>query len=189
MSSRATNVEVLISLDERRERIIAHVEKAALDVGAELLAAKADHPGRFLDWVATSLPFGVDKAEKLMAITRAFGAADEATRRALPPAWTAMFELSRLPIETVQTSIESGEIHTQMTVADARELVSGHRDPPKQLPPRPKGGPKPGFDPNVRIGADQLARELLRCRRDDLSDALATQIRAWLGPEPPEETP
>ena len=180
--------ELLPTLDERRDRILAIVGTAALDVGAELIAAKQEHPREFMEWVSRSLPFGIDKAEKLMAISRAFGDADPLTRAALPPAWTALFELSRLPIDQVQRSIESGAIAPEMTVSDARELVSGHREPPELLPERPTPGPKPGFDPNPRLNPDLLASELVRSARGDLSEPVEYLLRRWLDPEPPKET-
>ena len=180
--------ELVPGLDERRDRILAIVGTAALDVGAELIAAKKEHPRAFLDWVARSLPFGIDKAERLMAITRAFGDADPFIREHLPPAWTALFELSRLPIEKVQRSIETGEIGPEMTVSDARALVTGEREAPELLPERPTPGPKPGFDPNPRLNPDLLASELVRTDRDDLSASVEYVLRRWLDPEPRKET-
>jgi hypothetical protein len=184
-----TQVEVVATLDERAERIIAHISDAALNIGAELIAAKAEHPREFLQWVATRLPFGIDKAERLMAITRAFASADPAVLEALPPAWTALFELARLPIDVVAESIESGAITPQMTVQDARQLVSGHRDVPEKLPERPTPGPAPGFDPTIRLPIDHLASELVRCDRQSLSEPVEYLLRKWLDPKPQMEAP
>ena len=181
---RTGRADVVPTLDERRDRILAIVGAAAIDVGEELLAAKKEHPGVFLEWVATSLPFGIDKAERLMAIARAFSGADEATRAALPPAWTAMFELARLPVGEIQRSIESGEITPEMTVRDARKLVTGRTEPPELLPERPRPGPQPGFDPNPRLSADLLASELVRTDRCTLSGPVEYLLREWIGPDP-----
>lgn len=187
-SAEHAQVETVPSLDERRDRIIALVSDAALDVGAELIAAKKEHPGEFLQWVATQLPFGIDKAERLMSISRAFGTADPLVLAALPPAWTALFELARLPIDVVAESIESGAIAPQMTVSDARQLVSGHREAPVPQIRRAKPGPDPGFDPNVRLNPDHLASELVRCERQSLSEPVEYLLRKWLDPNPPKET-
>ena len=181
---RTGRAEVVPTLDERRDRILAIVGTAALDVGAELIAAKNEHPRAFMAWVATELPFGIDKAQRLMAISRAFAGADEAVKAALPPAWTALFELARLPIEEVQRSIETGEIAPEMTVADARKLVTGRDEAPELLPPRPTPGPAPGFDPNPRLGADILASELVRADRATLSAPVEYLLRQWIGPDP-----
>lgn len=180
--------EVLATLDERRDRIIALIEKAALDVGAELIQAKKEHPREFLEWVSTKLPFGIDKAERLMAISRAFGSADDWMRKQLPPAWTALFELSRLPIEKVQRSIESGEIAPSMTVSDARRLVTGNPDAPVTEVRTVTPGPKPGFDPQVRLPADLVASELCRTDRSTLAPSVEYLLRRWLDPPPPKET-
>lgn len=175
--------EQVPSLDERRDRIIAIVETAALQVGVELRQAKIEHPREFMEWVARSLPFGIDKAERLMAISRSFESVDAEVRAALPPAWTALFELSRLPIESVRVAVEVGDIHPQMTVADARELVSGHREAPQAERRPAKPGPEPGFDPNPRLTTDIIVRELLRTPRSDLSGSMETLLRLWLDPE------
>lgn len=185
----AGHTEVVTTLDERRDRILAIVGTAALDVGAELLAAKREYPGEFMRWVSTELPFGIDKAERLMAVSRAFADADPFVRAALPPAWTALFELARLPIGQVQQSIESGEIAPEMTVRDARKLVTGLLDPPELLPKRPTPGPPPGFDPNVRLDGNILASELVRTDRSALSESVEYLLRQWIGPDPGEETP
>jgi hypothetical protein len=176
--------DLVPSLDERRDRILAIVGAAAVDVGEELLAAKREHRGAFMEWVSTSLPFGIDKAERFMAIARAFSGADEAVRAALPPAWTAMFELARLPVGEIQRSIETGEIHPEMSVRDARKLVTGRDEAPELLPPRPTPGPAPGFDPNPRLGADILASELVRADRSTLSGPVEYLLRQWIGPDP-----
>ena len=175
--------EIIPSLDERRDRIIEIVEHAALGVGAELLAAKREHPREFLAWVARSLPFGIDKAERLMAISRAFSTAPPELMASLPPAWTALFELSRLPIETLQVAVESGEILPEMTVEDARELVRLDRDAPEPQRRTVKPGPDPGFDPNPRLTTDIIVRELLRTPREDLSPSMETLLLDWLGPK------
>lgn len=177
------------TLDQRRDRILGIVDRAALEVGAELIAAKREHPGEFFAWVARSLPFGVDKAERLMAIARAFGSIEASAREALPPAWTAMFELSRLPVEQVQRSIETGEIHPKMTVADARELVTGLKEAPKAAERTHRTGPEPGSPQRREIDADLVAAKLIRTDRKALSAFMEAQIRTWLGPEPPQETP
>lgn len=185
----ASRAEVVPSLDERRDRILAIFGEAVYEAGAELLAAKREHPREFLAWVARSLPFGIDKAERMMTIARAFGDADEAMKAALPRKWTPLFELARLPIGEVQRSIETGEITPEMTVRDARRLVTGRSEPPELLPKRPRPGPAPGFDPNPRLDADLLASELVRRDRCTLSGPVEYLLRQWIGPDPGEETP
>lgn len=164
---------VVVPLEDRRQRIIARFEACAVDIGAELIAAKAEHPGKFIAWVEAELPFGIDKAERLMAITRAFANPDPEIRAALPLAHTCLFELTRLPHERLRQAIEAGDVHPDMTVREAQAL----RDPePYPIPPVE---PSPASEP--RIAADVLARELLRFPREQLSHDMANQLSVWLG--------
>lgn len=176
--------ELVPSLDERRDRILEIVGNAAIDVGQELLEAKREHPGQFMDWVSRELPFGIDKAERIMAVTRAFATCDPIVQQALPRPWTTLFELTRLPIETVERSVDSGEVHPTMTREDARRLVSGETEPPPVERRTVTPGPRPGFDPIPRLSPDVVAGELLRLRRDDLDANLASLLHEWLGPPP-----
>jgi hypothetical protein len=183
--------EIVPSLDERADRIFEILEHAAFDIGAELIEAKREHPREFMEWVQRSLPFGIDKAERLMAISRAFAAADDFTKRALPAPWTALFELSRVPIDAIHSGIAEGEVHPDMTTReairyrksldDAREMVFGHRDAPETEERTERPGPKPGFDPNPVLAADVLARELVRQPRTDLASDVEALLREWLG--------
>jgi hypothetical protein len=186
----ALRPEVVMSLDERRDRIIEIAEQAADDIGHELIAAKREHRGEFMAWVQRSLPFGIDKAERLMAIARSFENVDPEIRAALPPRYTALFEFTRIPIDSVVVGIESGAVTPEMTTAEARDWVAEARaaqfgvEPAPAPAPRPvKPGPEPGFDPNPRLTADIVARELLRNPREDLSAPLETLLRAWLDPK------
>lgn len=166
-------VEVIVPLEDRRQRIVATLESAAIDIGRELIGAKKDHQGCFLRWVEDELPFGIDKAERLMAITRAFDNADPEIRQALPSAYTAMCELARLPHDRLRAHIESGDVHPDMTVREARAL---HQPDPIPLP-------EPTVSPlaEPRIAADVIATELIRHPRSTLSDDIANVLAAWLG--------
>ena len=177
----------MISQLRRAQRgFLEIVEHAAIDVGWELIGAKREHPGRFMEWVARELPFGIDKAERIMAVTKAFATTDPEVQRALPSAWTTLFELSRLPIETVQLGVASGDVNPTMTRADARQLVHGTPDEPVFAPRPATPGPKPGFDPNPRLTTEIVVTELLRLPRTDLSDDTALLLHQWLGPNPTE---
>lgn len=166
-------VTVVVPLAERRDRILASYERCAMDIGSELIAAKDEHPGRFTEWVDETLPFGLDQAERLMAITRAFAEADDSVRAALPSAKSALFELSRLPAERLHMAIEAGEVTPEMTTRQARRLVTGEK---VDLPE-----PTPSQASEPRIGADIVAKELMRFPRGQLSGDLEVQLRRWLG--------
>lgn len=163
-----------ITLEERTDRIVGIVESAAIDVGHELIAAKADHPGRFCAWVDECLPFGIDKAERLMAVTRAFANATPDMLDALPThAYSTLFELTRLPAARLQLAINNGDVHPDMTYRDARSL---HDDEP--LPDDPDEAPAERAQP--RITADVVASELIRHPAANLSRDVEIALRRWL---------
>lgn len=173
------------SLDQHRDRIFAILDGAAIDIGAELLAAKREHPRQFLEWVRTSLPFGEDKAERLMAITRVFGTSEPELLASLPKPWTALYELSRLPVAELQAGVEEGEIHPAMTVDDARQMVTGSREAPKTEVRTAKPGPREGRAARAsRLPIDFLVGELVRYPLDDLDEDLTQLLRRWLGDAP-----
>lgn len=164
--------EVLVSLDERKARIYAAVNTAALTIGAELIAAKAEHPREFTAWVEAECPWGIDSAERIMAVTRAFATCDPEVRGALPNPYSTLFVLTRLPTERLALAIETGRVNPDMTYRDAKELLGEVRDVAERKPAEPA---------EPRIAPDVLARELLRFPREQLSEHGARQLRRWLG--------
>lgn len=189
-----SEVEVVLSLDERRDRIIETLESAAIDVGLELLAAKREHPGEFMAWVSDELPFGHDKAQRLMAVARFAGDLDPVTRANLPKAWTVLFELRRLDPQTMQKAVLEGTLSPETTAEAARalagpdpdvlrKLITGETEPPAVRELDRRVGPKPGHVPvaNRGIETDTLARELIRQPRESLTPRIADLLRTWLG--------
>lgn len=177
MTSLVPDHQTVLSLEERRVRIIAHVEQAAIHVGEELLAAKAEHPGRFMAWVEAELPFGIDKAERLMAITRAFRTADQETLKALPSAYSALFELSRMPTDRLNEAIANGSVTPATTVRAARDMALGR---PPALPDDPPEVDIPPVRSEPRISVELVAKELMRFPRDQLSEETEVALRRWL---------
>lgn len=161
-----------LTLAERTERIAAVLNDASLLVGEELIAAKAEHPGTFVAWVTDELPFGIDKAERLMAITRSFHNADEETRLALPSSYSALYELSRMPTDRLKTHIANGDVGPGTTTREARSMVNGQSPAEPILPP---------IKPEPRLGADIVAKELMRHPRGDLSEGMEVALRRWMG--------
>lgn len=172
-------VEIVVPLEDRRQRIVATLESAAIDIGRELIGAKKDHQGCFLRWVEDELPFGIDKAERLMAITRTFANCDPEMRAALPKAHTTLFELTRLPADRLRRAVESGEVNPSITYREAMALRDV-ADPPEWEPiEMPPLEPSPASEP--RLGADLVAKELMRFPRGQLSDEVTVSLRRWLG--------
>jgi len=169
----APTVQVVVTLDERARRISESYDRCAIEIGNELIAAKAEHPGRFTEWVGDFLPFGIDQAERLMAITRCFATADDEARAALPSAKSALFELTRLPADRLQAAIANGDVHPGITTREARQLVNGDKVDMPETPESPAR--------ETRIGADIVAKELMRFPRTQLSVDYEVQLRRWLG--------
>lgn len=161
-----------ISLQERTQRIAAVLNEASLIVGQELIAAKAEHPGGFVAWVETELPFGIDKAERLMAITRSFATADDEVLEALPSAYSALYELSRMPTDRLRTHIANGDVGPGTTTREARSLATNGKVEGPILPPVPA---------EPRLAADIVAKELMRHPRAQLSGEIEVALRRWLG--------
>lgn len=182
--------EVALSLDDRREAIYEVMEDAAIDVGRHLIAAKAEHPGEFIAWVERELPFGIDKAERLMAITRSLGDVGPEIRAALPPAYSTLFHLSRLPPPRLREAVETGEVHPGSTYREAEALArsvngngvsAGAEHAERGRPvPMPEPEPSPVTD-RTRIAAELVAEELMRFGADQLSDEMTRRLRTWLG--------
>lgn len=162
-----------ISLQERTQRIAAVLNEASLIVGQELIAAKAEHPGTFVAWVETELPFGIDKAERLMAITRSFASADDEVLEALPSAYSALYELSRMPTDRLRDHIANGDVGPGTTTREARSLANGNG--------KVEGPILPPVPAEPRLAADIVAKELMRHPRAQLSAELEVALRRWLG--------
>lgn len=178
-----TGLEVLegpLSLEDRKVRIGVLLEETAMLIGEELIAAKAEHPGHFVEWVTDELPFGIDKAERLMAIARAFTLADPDMRAALPTAYSALFELSRMPTERLKLHIDNGDVGPGTTVREARAL-NGHQRDDNGSTSAPAAPILPPVSAEPRLSTDILAKELLRQPRSDLSAAVEVNLRRWLG--------
>lgn len=161
----------VLTLDERAERIMYVLEVSATQIGEELIAAKHDHPGKFMEWVDYALPFGIDKAERLMAIQRAMQTVDPDMRDSLPPAWTAMYELSRLNPKVLADLVATGEVTRDMTVAEARRVAK---------PDSEVHRPDVVLQDVKAHQADLLAWELTRTDRTLLSTDRATELQEWL---------
>ncbi len=174
----ALQPEIVLSLEERAVRITGLLQMTALEVGRELLGAKRDHPGRFIAWVGASMPFGLDKAERCMAVSRAFDDADDEVKKCLPAAWSTLFELSRLPSERFQLHLEAGDVNPGMKLAESRQLVAESDETHPDHRPTAQIAREMVLEP--RLTTDLVAMELMRLPREDLSASIETMLRLWL---------
>lgn len=189
--------ELADPLTRHRDRIMDALEGAALEVGRELLAARAAHPDGFYDWVAEELPFSVDKARRLMEVARFADSTDPKVLAALPKGWTILFELRRLPPERLAEAAEAGKVGPEMGREEAKAFVRAELDPIRKLLTgsaevrrhEKRRGNRPGPAEGTLAAAsrrplgDSLVRELIRTPRGDLSEPMETLLRSWLDPE------
>jgi Protein of unknown function (DUF3102) len=127
--------------------------RAFLKLGRTLLAAKKALPhGEFLKMIEHDLPFTASTAQRLMKIAADPKIANAAHAQLLPPAWGALYELTKLPAATFEQAAASGTIHPEMTRAAAVRVVK-LRIEKKEKPLRiasvsySTGEPKPLFFP------------------------------------------
>lgn len=156
--------DTAVELDEYRDRIFAVVDAMVLEVGRLLLEAKLAHPGRFGEWVDAELPFGRDRARRLIAIHVAYGHLPASKLRLLPRPWQALFALRHLAATgELDERVAAGEIGPSTTVAEAVGIARRH------VAPR-------------HSEADLVAGRLLGLARADLSEVVADALGAWLRP-------
>ena len=97
---------------------------AFVQTGRQLIRAKrALGAGAFLHMIETELPFSDRTAERLMAIARHPVLSDSTHASNLPPSWTTLYELSRLPAGKLRKLIEQERIHSDMERVEATSLV------------------------------------------------------------------
>ncbi len=170
------------SLTAYRDQIAGVLNATAIDIGTILIEAKHRHPREFMQWVAAELPFSYEKAQRLMAISRAFRSLPEEQRQHLPAPWTTLFTLSALGTQGAAEAIEAGAISPTMTNQAALGLIGRDAAPA----PKPKRGDPPGPPPGqvggsgARPGLGLLLREVLRYDPSDLAPYQRQALDEWL---------
>ncbi len=95
--------------------------EAILLTGRKLEEAKRDPAlphGKFLEMIQDKLPFSEKTAQKLMVIGRDRRLANASLERLLPPAWTILYEITRLDDIQFTDRINDGTINPEMSRAD-----------------------------------------------------------------------
>jgi hypothetical protein len=103
----------------------AHKEtvSAFLKLGRMLSAAKeALKHGEFLKMIEDDLPFTASTAQRLMKIAADPKIANAARAQLLPPAWGALYELTKVPEHTFDEAVATGAINPKMTREDAKAI-------------------------------------------------------------------
>ena len=78
-------------------------------------------------WRSRRLPFSKRKGEMLVTIGKALGRLDAQNSAQLPLAWNAVYYLARLGRPTVERLIAEGQIHSGLTLRQARALLAKQR--------------------------------------------------------------
>jgi hypothetical protein len=157
--------------------------EAIVGTGRLLNEAKAalDH-GEWLPMIQRELPFGPSVAQKLMKIAADGRITNTATWRYLPPAWTTLYELTKLDDQTFEAMRAEGSINPSMTklVADNAVWIEKHRKGVRLKKLRRASPPKPANPtPHATLARP---RPLPPTAANDLLEnaaRLAADLEAW----------
>lgn len=152
-----------LTLADYRDRIIREVDGVALRVGKLLREAKAVDPDDFNRWVEEELPFGLETARRLVAISVAYEKLPPEQVALLPRPWQAMYALKALPMSVIANGIEDGTITPKMTVREARKFAAGVSGRGSRV-----------------SRADVAAGLLMQFGAHELSPSVRHAVRAWL---------
>jgi hypothetical protein len=150
-----------------------------LRVGALLHEARDLDPGGFQGWVDERLPFGYDKARRLIAIHLAYRELPEEAVRNLPRPWQAMYALRHWAGGRLPQAIESGEVGPHTTQRDALALA--------------KKWSKDSKTGDVVIAsrytpADLAAGKLMGLSPDDVNPDVWRALGRWMSRRAPDQT-
>jgi hypothetical protein len=142
----------------------------ALRIGALLRAARVECPETFTAWVEFDLPFGLDTARRLMAISEAYEKLPAEMLEQLPRPWQALYALRVLPPDEMRALTEAGVITPDMTTEQARQAAR-----------RWKTGTGAALTSNSRHHrADIAAGALMEFAPHDLNVHVLRSLRKWL---------
>jgi hypothetical protein len=134
----------LIEHAEWTSRIAAAWQKgveAILETGRLLIEAKAAlNHGEFESVIQLKLPFDRRTAQRLMAIARHPVVSNAAHAPHLPPSWMTLYELTKLPPETLLPKIEDGSITPK---TERRDVIAMRPVPTKKQNTKKQSTKKP----------------------------------------------
>ena len=125
----------LLRLTEIEVEVYQAVDRMCMRLGELLHEARVLEPEGFNDWVAERMPFGLDKAKRLIAIHLAYRELPEDVVHNLPRPWQAMFALRHWTGGRLEEAIEAGEIGPDTTIAEARDTAKKWSKDSKQDDP------------------------------------------------------
>jgi hypothetical protein len=151
-------------LEEIEREVYGAIDHMCLRVGGLLNEARQLNPRGFDRWVDSTLPFGVDKAKRLIAIHLAYSELPEETIAQLPRPWQALYALRSVPIEV---AVAAGP---ETTVEAARQLARRWTS----NTPRGETG-------RARFrSADMRAGDLMNHTAGELSEPVRRSLLRWL---------
>jgi hypothetical protein len=164
------------ALDGYKAAIMAEADRMALEVGRLLREAKQAAPERFERWVADELPFAVDTARRLMAVSEAYETRPAELVARLPKPWQALYALRTIPADVIEEAVESGELSASTTEREAKAYARRWKT----------GTVEPRSDRNRLHVADHAAGVLMNYRPDDLHPVVRRNLARWLAGTLPE---
>ena len=147
------------------------VDRMCLDVGRLLFEARSIEGPRFRQWVDERMPFGYDKAKRLIAIHLAYSELPPETQAQLPRPWQALYALRHWAGGRLDRAVAAGEIGPTTTVAQAKERArkwssdSRNGDPVLSLRHAP---------------CDMIAGKLMAFSPDELNPDVLRALRRWV---------
>lgn len=143
MSKSATTKRTQIAIAQWAQKITAAWSKVGdgvFEIGRLLNDAKAElEYGEWTTMVEGALPFSLRTAQRFMAIAADENrirtiAHEETTNLSLPPEPSVLYQMSRLPDETLRNAIRTGAITPATTVNDIKGLVQAEKREARQRP-------------------------------------------------------
>lgn len=154
--------------------MFASIDRMCLRVGALLAEARLLDPSGFKAWVNERMPFGFDKARRLIAIHYAYSELPPEKLQQLPLPWQALYALAPHAQGRLLDALESGEIGPDTTQAEA--ITTARRWSRN----RPKAEPLEARYSTV----DRRAGALMELSADDLHPYVRDALLRWLGSGP-----
>jgi len=158
-------------LDEIEVEVFRAVDRMCLEVGRLMFEARAIEGPRFRQWVDERMPFGYDKAKRLIAIHLAYSELPPETQAQLPRPWQALYALRHWAGGRLDQAIASGEVGASTTVAQAKERArkwSSDSKPPER------------FLSERHSRCDVIAGQLMAFSPDELNPDVLRALRRWV---------
>lgn len=148
-----------------------------LRVGALLAEARSLDPAGFKTWVNDRMPFGFDKARRLIAIHMAYSELPADKVEQLPKPWQALYALAPHAQGKVLEALEAGEIGPDTTQEEAITKARHWSKNERKVDPV-----------EARYSTvDRRAGALMDLSADDLHPYVRDALLRWLGSDPTTE--